>query len=166
MDHFEKILIYPYIKEFSLIYLRFIDDIFFIWTGNKKDLMKFLNELNTKHDSSKSEYQISKSSITFLDTGVYIKNKKLYMKIYRKQTDRQTFLNINSEHPKSLKTIISYSQALRIKRICSKTTDFEHHLHEVKERLVNQGYNKIAIDQQFSKFKTISRNELLKEKHT
>ena len=166
MDRFEKILIYPFIKEFSLIYLRFIDDIFFIWTGNKKDLMKFLNELNTKHESIKSEYQISKASITFLYTGVYIKNKKLYMKTYRKQTDRQTFLNINSEHPKSLKTIISYSQALRIKRICSKTTDFEHHLHELKERLVNQGYNKIAIDQQFSKFKTISRNELLKEKNT
>ena len=53
MDHFGKKLIYPYIKGFSLIYLRFADDMFFIWTGNKKDLMKFLNELNTKHESIK-----------------------------------------------------------------------------------------------------------------
>ena len=109
MDHFEKELIYPFIKEFSLIYLRFIDDIFFIWTGNKKDLMKFLNELNTKHESIKFEHQISKTSITFLDTEVYIKNKKLYIKIYKKQTDRQSFLSINSEYPKSLKTSIPYS---------------------------------------------------------
>ena len=128
MDHFEKKLIYPFIKGFSLIYLRFIDDIFFIWTGNKKDLMKFLNELDTKHESIKFEYQISKTSITFLDPEAYIKNSKLYTKIYRKQTDCQTFLNINSEHAKSLKISIPYSQALRIKRICSKTTDFEHHL--------------------------------------
>ena len=56
MDHFEKNLIYPLIKGFSLIYLRFIDDIFFIWTGNKKDLMNFLNELNSKHESIQSEY--------------------------------------------------------------------------------------------------------------
>ena len=126
--------------------------------------MKFLNELNTKHESIKFEYQISKTSITFLDTEVYIKNNKLYTKIYRKKKDRQTFFNINSEHPKSLKAIIPYSQALRIKRICSKTTDFEHHLQELKEKLLNQGYNKKSIDQQFSKVKTIDRNEHLKEK--
>ena len=58
MDNFEKKLIYPFIKGFSLIYLRFIDDKFLIWTGNKKDLVKFLNELNTKHKSIKFEYQI------------------------------------------------------------------------------------------------------------
>ena len=57
-----------------------------------------------------------------------------------------------------------YNQALRIKRICSKTTDFEYHLQELKEILVNQGYIKKSIDQQFSKVKTIDRNELLKEK--
>ena len=63
-----------------------------------------------------------------------------------------------------MKTSIPYSQALRIKRICLKTTDFEYHLQELKERLVNQGYNKKSIDQQFSKVKKIDRNELLKEK--
>ena len=110
------------------------------------DLIKFLNELNTKHESIKLEYQISKTSITFLDTEVYIKNNYLY-------TDLQTFLNINSEHPKSLKASIPCPQALRVKRICSKTADFEHHMQELKERLVNQGYNKKYIDQQFSKVK-------------
>ena len=37
-------------------------------------------------------------------------------------------------------------------------------MQELKERPVNQGYNKKSIDQQFSKVKTIDRNELLKEK--
>ena len=65
-----------------------------------------------------------------------------------------------------MKTSIPYRQALRIKEICSKTIDFEYHLQELKESLVNQGCNKISIDQQFSKVKTIDRNELLKEKNT
>ena len=69
-----------------------IDDIFFIWTANKKDLIKFLNKLNTK--SIKCEYQISKTRITFLDTEVYTKNRKLHTKVYRKEADRQIFLNI------------------------------------------------------------------------
>ena len=37
-------------------------------------------------------------------------------------------------------------------------------MQELKERLVNQGYNKKSIDQKFSKVKTIDRNELLREK--
>ena len=126
--------------------------------------MKFLNELNTKHEPIKFEYLISKTSITFLNTEVYIKNNKLYPKIYRKKKYRQTFLNIDSEHPKSLKTSIPYSQALRIKSICSKTTYFEYHLQKLTGRLENQGYNKKSIDQQFSKAKTIDRNQLLNEK--
>ena len=40
MDHFERKLIYPLIKTFSLIYLRLIDDIFFIWTGRSRKNFK------------------------------------------------------------------------------------------------------------------------------
>ena len=87
-------------------------------------------------------------------------------KYTEKKADRQAFLNISSEHSKSLKTSISYSQALRIKSICSKTTDLKYHLQELKKRLVNHGYNKKSIDQQFPEVKTIDRNELLKEKNT
>ena len=49
-----------------------------------KDPMKFLNGLYTKHESIKFEYQISKTSIAFLDTQAYIKNNRLYTKTYRK----------------------------------------------------------------------------------
>ena len=103
MDHLERKFIYPFIKTFFLICLRFIDDIFFIWTGSKTDLEKFLNALNTKHPSIKFEYEISREIISFLDTEIYIKNSKLHTKIFRKKTDHQTFLNVSSEHPKSLK---------------------------------------------------------------
>ena len=47
--------------------------------------MKLLNGLNTKHESIKFEYHISKTSILFLDTAIHIKNNKLYTKTYRKK---------------------------------------------------------------------------------
>ena len=80
---------------------------------------------STQNTNPLLEYQIPKTSITFLDTEVYVKNNKLYTKICRrKKTDRQTYLNVNSKRPKPLKSSILYIQALIIKRICSKTTDF------------------------------------------
>ena len=90
MDHFKRKFIYPFIKTLSLKYFRFINDIFFIWTGSKADLEKFLNELNAKHPSIKFEYKISKEIISFLDTEIYIKNNKLHTKIFTKKTDTGT----------------------------------------------------------------------------
>ena len=57
MDHFKRKFIYPFIKTSSLIYLRFIDDIFFIWAGSKRDLEKFLNELNAKQSNLNMKYR-------------------------------------------------------------------------------------------------------------
>ena len=81
MAHFERKFIYPFIKAFSLMYLRFIDDIFFIWKGSKIDIEKFLNELNSKHSSIKFEYEISKDRISFLNTEIYVKQKIIYQNI-------------------------------------------------------------------------------------
>ena len=39
MDHFEKKYIYPFLEGLSLSYVRFIDDIFFIRTGSKDELI-------------------------------------------------------------------------------------------------------------------------------
>ena len=44
MDHFKRRYIYPFLQRLSLIYLRFIDDIFFIRTGKKEQLIRKLNE--------------------------------------------------------------------------------------------------------------------------
>ena len=117
--------IYPFLGGLLLSYLRFIDDIFFISTGSKDQLITFLNDLNTKHNSIKFEYKISQSSIPFLDMKAYIKINKLYTKIHRKETDRQNFLCINSEHLISLKNSIPYSHVLRVKPTCSTIENFQ-----------------------------------------
>ena len=64
--------------------------------------MRNLDELNTKHDSVEFQYKISETSIFFMDTVIF-----LWI-----QTDRQSFLRINTKHPKLLQNSIPYSQAL------------------------------------------------------
>ena len=39
---FGKQHVYPYIKNKSILYLQYIDDIFMIWTGTKQELLIFL----------------------------------------------------------------------------------------------------------------------------
>ena len=145
MDHFEK---KSSLRGLSLIYLRFIDDMFLIWTGTKEQLTNCLNNVNKKRNSIKFEYKISQTSITFLDTEVSIRNKKLVTKTYRKSTHRQNFLHLNSEHPKSLKASISYSQTFRIKRICTTPNDFNRYCEEIKQMLVSQGHKPKLINKQ------------------
>ena len=96
---------------------------------------------------------------TEIYTEIYIKNIKLHTKIFRKKTDCQTFLNINSDHPKSLKNNISYSQALRIKRISSTKKDFDHHLRKLRERFLKQGYDQKLVDVQLEKVHKLVRGQ-------
>ena len=77
VDHFERKYIYPFLEGLSLSYLRFNDDILFIRTGSKDQLMTFLNDLNTKHNSIKFEYKISQSSIPFLGS-LYQKQQTIH----------------------------------------------------------------------------------------
>ena len=53
MAQFVKQHIYLDIKNKSILYLQYIDDIFMIWTGTKQELPIFLEKLNRKHKTIK-----------------------------------------------------------------------------------------------------------------
>ena len=93
---------------------------------------------------------------------MYIKNNKLYTKIYRKQTNQYSFLHIDSEHPKSLKVSISYIQGIRIKRICTTSQDFEYHCKELKQRFLEHRYNSELMNKHIKTVQKLDRNELIK----
>ena len=119
MANFEAKHIYQYIKEVSLLYLRYIDYIFMIWKDTKSELMTSIKELNEKHKTIKFEFQIPPRKIAFLDTMLY-KDKNYYIQttLCRKPTDQPAFLYANTEQPRSLKNSIPHSQTLRLKTIC------------------------------------------------
>ena len=71
MAQFETKHIYPYIHGKTLLFLRYIDDIFMNWNGTTEELILFMDELNKKHKIIKFDYKISTKQIEFLDTMVY-----------------------------------------------------------------------------------------------
>ena len=84
----------------------------------------------------------------FLDTVVYKdKDCNLQTKVYRKPTDRTSLLHKKSAHPSATKTSIIYSQALRIKRICSEEYEMRKQFSVLKEKLLVRGYESELIDE-------------------
>ena len=91
-----------------------------VWIKSKSELRHFMNEINKKHQSMKFDFKFSKENIEFLDTLVYIVSKnRLQTTFYKKSTDCQNYLHAKLAHLFSLKKCFLYSQAVRIKRICS-----------------------------------------------
>ena len=92
-------------------------------------------------------------------------NGKLQITLYKKPTDRQSYLHANSEHLRSLKGSIPYSQALRITRICSRNSEFEAHINTIKDQFVKRGYEKSLIENQTKKVAKLDRSVLLAEQN-
>ena len=65
-------------------------------------------------------------------------------------TDQQAFLHAKSGHPRSLKNNIPYSQALRLKTICSTTTEFDN-CAIIKQRFLDRQYKEEVLDEQIKK---------------
>ena len=96
-----------------LIWKRFIDDIFMIWTHGKESLLQFYNFLNDLHPTIKFDIEYSTQEIHFLDPTIYFnKDNKLESTLYVKPIDICALLHQESFHPNSCKQSVIYSQAL------------------------------------------------------
>ena len=71
----EKNIVNQY-SQYLQLYKRFIDDIIVVWTGPRDLLLEFINTLNTKDDRIKITFDISDSSIPFLDLLLFKDREK------------------------------------------------------------------------------------------
>ena len=62
-------------------------------------------------------------------------------------------MHYTSAHPAHTKRSITYSQALRMSRICSYKTDFEKHLVDMKSWFQARGYSSDLVQKEMSKVK-------------
>ena len=111
-----------------LIRLRFIGDIFMIWTHGEDKLNEFIQYLNSIHPTIKFTHKLSHSQIDFLDTTVKINEyRQLYTTLYEKPTDTHLYLHYTSSHHNPCKTKGPYGQFLRLRIICTYDNDFQEH---------------------------------------
>ena len=107
MDNFEQNLLRDYCQKAGLsplVWFRFIDDIFFVWTGKKDSIDRFISftqnysKSNNMKSKIKFEIHLSTNEVHFLDVTVYLKHGKLGTTLFTKPTDSHFYLNTSSRH--------------------------------------------------------------------
>ncbi|XP_074804365.1 uncharacterized protein LOC141984839 [Natator depressus] len=81
-----------------LLYLRYIDDLFIIWTHGKEALEEFHHDFNNFHPTINFSLDQSTQEIHFVDTTVLISDGHINTTVYRKPTDCYTYLHASSFH--------------------------------------------------------------------
>ena len=108
-----------------LAWLRYIDDVFCIWTHTRSELDSFILGLNNIKPRIKFTAEISTSSMVFLDLRVYKGSNfnttgRLQTEISYKVTNNFTYIHGTSYHPRHVYKGVAKGEALRILRNCSE----------------------------------------------
>ena len=145
----------------SLIWWRYIDDIFLLWTHGEEKLNDFITYLNNLHPTIKFTSSFSYNEIPFLDVKVMLLNGRLETDLYVKPTDKHQYLLKSSCHPSHTKQSIPFSMALRLRRICSTDEFFNTRSDALTSHLIKRGYKYRFIKDEIDKVRQIPRSRAL-----
>ena len=137
MSVFESNMLLEYQNKYNCkptSWLWTIDEIFYIWTGDEKSLKHFLNFCSNYSKNKGMQYTIkftysySTLTVNFLDVTVKVeKNGTLSTTLFAKPTASYQYLHAKSSHPFHTMKALPKSQFVRIRRICTFTTDYWKH---------------------------------------
>lgn len=142
--------VFPKCKIKPAQYLRYLDDIWGIWTESEEEFFQFVDVLNSHNPSIQLKTVIDKRSIDFLDTTVFKgpdfeRTSKLDIKVFFKNTDTHALLHKNSFHPRHTFKGIIKSQLLRFNRICSTIEHFKDAVKILFKALQKRGYSRTFL---------------------
>ena len=165
MGKFEEDFVYMYRKQ-PILWKRFIDDCFCIFVGSEDQLKDFIDYLNSCDPELQFTAEYSQTSVNFLDTRVFIEDNKIHTDLYNKPTDSHNYLLYDSAHPQKCKDSIPYSQYLRVRRICSKLSDYDKNMKTMTLHFIRRGYPLDLLQEAALKARRINRSSLLQTTHS
>ncbi|XP_074633997.1 uncharacterized protein LOC141892561 [Acropora palmata] len=128
-----------------LVWKRYIDDIFSLWTINRDEIKQFIEQANNHHPTIKFTAEISEMETTFLDTSIYKglrfqHDALLDVRTHFKPTETFQYTHFSSSHPPGVKKGFIKGEALRLLRTNSSKELFEEKIKNFKSHLIERGY--------------------------
>lgn len=97
-----------------LVYKRYIDDIFMIWTHGQQKLDTFYANYNAFHPNVKFDITSSATEIDYLDLTIFVPNnfnttRTLATRTHIKPTNTFQYIHFTSHHPLAVKKSVLFS---------------------------------------------------------
>ena len=170
MEKFENDMLRAYEEKYKKrpeLWLRFIDDIFFIWRGDAQSLKTFVDFCNNFAQTNGYKSNItftshcSSESVDFLDIKISICKDKIKTELFNKPTAAHLYVHRMSDHPHHIIKSSPKSQFLRIRRICSELSDYKKYANQFLNFYRQRGYNTNRLKIIISEVQNMNRDELL-----
>ena len=130
------------------LYVRYIDDVFGVWTHGRAALSDYFNFLNTIHPTIKFtiEHTGDAGVLAFLDTKITISESGTYFsELYVKPMAAPVIIHFNSALPMSTKKNAVRSQILRAIRVSSPGLPRARSLQIIENLFLQNGYPRHLI---------------------
>ncbi|CAF4594349.1 unnamed protein product [Rotaria sp. Silwood2] len=125
-----------------IVWLRYVDDIFCLFTISETKIKDFHSRINKWHDNLNFTLELeSNNSISFLDVCVtQDEEDKLTTSLYRKPTHTGLYMLWDSNQNRRYKLGLIKTLVIRIHRICSKQSIIRNELNLLRKTLTDNGY--------------------------
>ena len=143
------------------LYRRYIDDCVGATSSTREELNQFITAVNSFHPALKYTWEISDTSLAFLDIKVSVEGNGLCTSVHYKPTDSHSYLLYSSSHPLHVKNFIPYSQFLRLRRLCSEDSHFSLKSGEMCEFFDKRGYPASIVEAGHHRAQQIDRQSAL-----
>ena len=147
VDNLEKILEkYPIFMNVVYWY-RYVDDIFVVFKGTERQIIIFLDFLNSLHPNIENASEVEENNfINFLDLTITNEDNKLVFDIFHKPIHTYITINNKSTHLYSHKFAAFYAYIHRLISIPLSLENFQKELNLIRQIAVNNDYNLSIVD--------------------
>ena len=140
VDHIEHQFFNQYNGPKPELYRRYIDDCVGATSSTRVELNQFVTAVNSFHPALKYTWEISDTSLAFLDIKVCVAGNGLCTSVHYKPRDYHVFLLYSSLHPSHVKNSIPYSGFPRLRRLCGEESDFSLKSEEMCDFFDKRGF--------------------------
>ena len=172
MSKFVKHMIRDFFELYGkkpIIWLRYIDGIFFIWNDREESLKLFINFCNGYAADNKMKSSIkftvdySKSEVVFLDTKIKLTDDKVVTTLFCKPSASHQFLHRSSYHPTHVFSCIAKSKFIRIRHICTNLTGYWDNASKFVSYFQLRGFNVRSLNKIVRQVAETSRTSLIEK---
>lgn len=136
-------------RKDTIFYCCFIDDLLFVVADEQFNMEAWLSYLNSNDLNLRFTGHCSSKSNEFLVVELLGSDNDVTSNLFRNPTAGNVLLRANSGHPKHTIRGIPVGQFPRVRRICSKDSDFIKEAEDMTIRFVDRGYPKSTISRAF-----------------